>query len=201
MINPKARPCEELLARSREGGSSCPKRQQPWVLAAAVLGSSMAYVDESVVNVALPAMEKELSASLAAMQWVVNAYTLSLAALLLTGGAAGDQYGRRKVFAIGIAIFGVTSLGCGLASNAALLIAARTAQGFGAALLIPCSLALIGAAFEEGERGRAIGIWSGSTALAAGLPPLLGGSLVGDWAWRGSCLSCPVPGLTPAPRL
>jgi len=184
MINPKARPCEELLARSREGGSSCPKRQQPWVLAAAVLGSTMAYVDESVVNVALPAIEKDLSASLAAMQWVVNAYTLSLAALLLTGGAAGDQYGRRKVFAIGIGIFGVTSLGCGLASNAAVLIAARAAQGLGAALLIPCALALIGAAYEESERGRAIGIWSGATAIAAGLGPLLGGWRGDHWSWR-----------------
>jgi EmrB/QacA subfamily drug resistance transporter len=192
MINPKARPCEELLARSVGGVANCTKRQQPWVLTAAVLGSTMAYVDESVVNVALPAMEKDLSASLAAMQWVVNAYTLSLAALLLTGGAAGDQYGRRKIFAIGIAIFAVTSLGCGLASNAAMLIAARTAQGLGAALLIPSALALIGAAFEESERGRAIGIWSGATAIAAGLGPLLGGWLVDHWSWRVIFLINPV---------
>ena len=192
MINPKARPCEELLARSVGGVANCTKRQQPWVLTAAVLGSTMAYVDESVVNVALPAMEKDLSASLAAMQWVVNAYTLSLAALLLTGGAAGDQYGRRKIFAIGIAIFAVTSLGCGLASNAAMLIATRTAQGLGAALLIPSALALIGAAFEESERGRAIGIWSGATAIAAGLGPLLGGWLVDHWSWRVIFLINPV---------
>ncbi len=192
MINPKARPCEQLLARSVGGGPNCTKRQQRWVLAAAVLGSTMAYVDESVVNVALPAMEKDLSASLAAMQWVVNAYTLSLAALLLTGGAAGDRFGRRKIFAIGITIFGVTSLGCGFASNAARLIAARTAQGLGAALLIPCALALIGAAYGESERGRAIGIWSGATAIAAGLGPLLGGWLVDHWSWRVIFLINPV---------
>src|SRR6476646_2048463 len=99
MINPKARPCEELLVHSVRGKPAC-KRQQHWVLTATVLGYAMAFVYESVVNIALPAMEKDLSASLAAMQWVVNAYTLSLTALLLTGGAAGDQYGRRKVFAI-----------------------------------------------------------------------------------------------------
>jgi MFS family permease len=171
MINPKARPCEELLVHSVRGKPACTKRQQPWVLTATVLGSAMAFVDESVVNIVLPAMEKDLSASLAAMQWVVNAYTLSLTALLLTGGAAGDQYGRRKIFAIGIAIFAVTSLGCGLAWNVLPLIAARTAQGLGAALLIPCSLAIIGAAFDESERGKAIGIWSGSTAITAGLAP------------------------------
>ncbi|HEX7200215.1 MAG TPA: MFS transporter, partial [Dongiaceae bacterium] len=113
MINPKPRPCEELLAQSVRGKGACTGRQKPWVLAATVLGSTMAYVDESVVNVALPAMERDLNASLAAMQWVVNAYTLCVAALVLSGGAAGDQYGRRRIFALGIAIFAVTSLGCG----------------------------------------------------------------------------------------
>ncbi|HEY8016879.1 MAG TPA: MFS transporter [Dongiaceae bacterium] len=192
MINPRARPCEELFVRAVGGRSSCTKRQQPWVLTAAVLASTMAFVDESVVNIALPAMEKDLAASIATMQWVVNAYTLGLAALLLTGGAAGDQFGRRKIFTLGLAIFAVTSLGCGLASNSLMLIACRGAQGLGAAFLIPSSLALIGAAFEESERGRAIGIWSGTTALAAGLAPLLGGWLVDHWSWRMIFLINPV---------
>jgi EmrB/QacA subfamily drug resistance transporter len=192
MINPKPRPCEELLAQSVRGKAGCSRSQKPWVLAATVLGSTMAYVDESVVNVALPAMERDLNASLAAMQWVVNAYTLCVAALVLSGGAAGDQYGRRRIFALGIAIFAVTSLGCGFASNALLLIGARTAQGLGAALLIPCSLAIIGAAFDEDERGKAIGVWSGSTAIAAGLAPLLGGWFVDHWSWRAIFLINPV---------
>jgi EmrB/QacA subfamily drug resistance transporter len=184
MINPKARPCEGLLVRSVAADADCSRQRQRWVLTAAVLGSTMAYVDESVVNVALPAMEKDLGTTLAAMQWVVNAYTLALAALLLTGGAAGDRFGQRRIFAIGIAIFAMTSLGCGFAASAPLLIAARGAQGLGAALMIPSSLALIGASFEESERGRAIGVWSGMTAIAAGLGPLLGGWLVDHWSWR-----------------
>ena len=192
MINPKPRPCEELLAQSVRGKAACSRRQKPWVLAATVLGSTMAYVDESVVNVALPVMERDLNASLAAMQWVVNAYTLCVAALVLLGGAAGDQYGRRRIFALGIAIFAVTSLGCGFASNVLLLIAGRIAQGLGAALLIPCSLAIIGAAFDEDERGKAIGVWSGSTAIASGLAPLLGGWFVDHWSWRAIFLINPV---------
>jgi EmrB/QacA subfamily drug resistance transporter len=192
MINPKPRPCEELLARSVRGKAACARHQKPWVLAATVLGSTMAYVDESVVNVALPVMERDLNASLAAMQWVVNAYTLCVAALVLLGGAAGDQYGRRRIFAVGISIFAVTSLGCGFAASALPLIGARIAQGLGAALLIPCSLAIIGAAFDEDERGRAIGIWSGSTAIASGLAPLLGGWFVDHWSWRAIFLINPV---------
>src|SRR5215469_9790555 len=192
MINPKPRPCEALLAQSVRGKATCTGRQKPWVLAATVLGSTMAYVDESVVNVALPVMERDLNASLAAMQWVVNAYTLCVAALVLLGGAAGDQYGRRRIFAVGISIFAVTSLGCGFAASALPLIGARIAQGLGAALLIPCSLAIIGAAFDEDERGRAIGIWSGSTAIASGLAPLLGGWFVDHWSWRAIFLINPV---------
>ena len=192
MISPKPRPCEELLAHSVGGKTACTGRQKPWVLAATVLGSTMAYVDESVVNVALPVMERDLNASLAAMQWVVNAYTLCLAALVLLGGAAGDLYGRRRIFAVGIAIFAATSLGCGFASNVLLLIGARIAQGLGAALLIPCSLAIIGAAFDEDERGKAIGVWSGSTAIASGLAPLLGGWFVDHWSWRAIFLINPV---------
>ena len=192
MINPKPRPCEELLAQSARGRAACTRHQKPWVLAATVLGSTMAYVDESVVNVALPVMERDLNASLSAMQWVVNAYTLCAAALLLLGGAAGDMYGRRRIFAVGISVFAVTSLGCGFAASVLLLIGARIAQGLGAALLIPCSLAIIGAAFDEDERGKAIGVWSGSTAIASGLAPLLGGWFVDHWSWRAIFLINPV---------
>jgi EmrB/QacA subfamily drug resistance transporter len=144
----------------------------------------MSFIDESVVNVALPGMQAQLHATLAALQWVINAYTLCISALLLVGGAAADQFGRRFVFLIGITIFAVASIGCGLAPDVPVLIVSRAVQGLGAALLIPCSLALIGAAYDEKERGAAIGIWSGATAVAAGGGPLLGGWLVDHASWR-----------------
>jgi EmrB/QacA subfamily drug resistance transporter len=159
-------------------------RQQCWVLAATILASAIAYVDESVVNVALPAIGRDLSASPAALQWVINAYTLCLAAFLLVGGAAGDRLGRRGVFIAGVALFGLASLGCGFSRDAAQLIAARAVQGAGAALLIPCSLAIIGAAFPDNERGRAIGTWAGFSAIAAAIGPLLGGWIVDHLAWQ-----------------
>jgi EmrB/QacA subfamily drug resistance transporter len=159
-------------------------RQQRWVLAATILASIIAYVDESVVNVALPAIGRDLSASPAALQWVINAYTLCLAAFLLVGGAAGDRLGRRRVFVAGVALFGAASLACGLSREIAQLIAARAAQGAGAALLIPCSLAIIGAAFPDNERGRAIGTWAGFSAIAAAIGPLLGGWIVDHLAWQ-----------------
>lgn len=167
-------------------------RRRSWVLAAAVLGSTLAFVDRSVVNVALPAIEGNLRASLAAMQWVVNAYTLCMSALLLLGGAAADQFGRRLMFIVGVGVFGAASIGCGLASNVQVLVAMRVAQGVGAALLIPCSLALIGAAFDEQGRGAAIGIWAGASAIAAGVAPLLGGWLVDHSSWRMIFLINPV---------
>jgi EmrB/QacA subfamily drug resistance transporter len=184
MINPKARPCEEVTIRSTRADPACAERQKKWVLAAAVLGSTMAFVDESVVNVALPRIEADLGTNLAAMQWVVNAYTLCMSALLLIGGAAADQFGRRRIFLIGIGIFTAASIGCGFAPSIDVLLLARAIQGLGAALLIPCSLALIGAAFDEKERGAAIGIWSGASAIAAGGGPLFGGWLVDDVSWR-----------------
>ncbi len=192
MINPKARPCDEALIRSTRGASDCARQQKRWVLTASVLASTMAFVDESVVSVALPRMQTDLGTSLAAMQWVVNAYTLCMSALLLIGGAAGDQLGRRRMFLIGVVIFAVASLGCGFAPNASVLILSRAIQGVGAALLIPCSLAIIGATFEEKERGAAIGIWSGASAIAAGLGPLLGGWLVDHSSWRAIFLINPV---------
>jgi EmrB/QacA subfamily drug resistance transporter len=179
----RTRPCEADSIRSARG-AACTVRQQRWVLAATILASTIAYVDESVVNVALPAIGRDLTAEPAALQWVINAYTLCLAAFLLVGGAAGDRLGRRRVFIAGVALFGLASLGCGLSRDIAQLIAARAVQGVGAALLIPCSLALIGAAFPAGERGRAIGTWAGFSAIAAAIGPLLGGWIVDHLPWQ-----------------
>jgi EmrB/QacA subfamily drug resistance transporter len=181
--NLKALPCDEAAIRSSASVPACAVRK-PWVLTVAVLGSLLAYIDESVVNVALPGMEADLRTTLAAMQWVINAYTLCMSALLLVGGAAADRFGRRRIFLIGVSIFAAASLGCGLAASAPLLIAARVIQGVGAALLIPCSLALIAAVYDEKERGAAIGIWSGASAIASGAAPILGGWLVDHSSWR-----------------
>jgi len=144
----------------------------------------MAYIDESVVNVALPAIETDLGTSVVVIQWLVNAYTLSLAALVLIGGAAGDHFGRRLVFVTGTAIFAATSIWCGLSSSVAQLITARAVQGAGAALLIPCSLAIIGAAFNEDERGKAIGTWAAFSAISSAIGPLIGGFIVDHASWR-----------------
>lgn len=154
------------------------------MLVAAILGSSIAYVDESVVNVALPAIGSDLHAPLATMQWVVNAYTLFLSALILVGGGAGDQFGRRRIFVIGLAVFAAASLCAGLAPTAGLLVLARALQGVGGAFLIPSGLAIIGAAFEEPARSKAIGTWAGISAIAAALGPLLGGWLIDRYSWR-----------------
>src|SRR5438874_2146058 len=155
-----------------------------WILAATILGSSMVFIDGTVVNVALPALQSSLHASISDVQWVVESYALFLAALLLTGGSLGDLYGRRRIFALGTALFSVASIWCGLASNAGQLIVARGVQGVGGALLVPGSLALISACFPEEERGRAIGTWSGFTAITAAVGPLLGGWLVQHASWR-----------------
>jgi EmrB/QacA subfamily drug resistance transporter len=191
VINPKARPCDEAAIRSVTA-VSCDKRQKAWILAVSVLTSTMAITDESVVNVALPNIQLDLDTTLPAMQWVVNAYILSMSALLLIGGAAADRFGRRRMFLTGIGIFAAASLGCGLAPNVDVLTLSRVIQGVGAALLIPCSLAIIGAAFDESERGAAIGIWSGSSAVAAGIAPLLGGWLVDHSSWRAIFLINPL---------
>lgn len=165
------------------------------MLVVTILASTMAYIDESVVNVALPVIETDLGVSAVVIQWLVNAYTLSLAALVLIGGAAGDHFGRRLVFVAGTAIFAATSIWCGLSTSVAQLIAARVAQGTGAALLIPCSLAIIGATFNEDERGKAIGTWAGFSALSAAIGPLIGGFIVDHASWRWIFLINPVVAL------
>ncbi|MBI2768461.1 MAG: MFS transporter [Burkholderiales bacterium] len=161
--------------------------QERYALAATVLGSSMAFVDGSVVNVALPAMQRQLASGaggLAAMQWVVNAYLLALGSLVLIGGALGDRYGRRKIFLAGVALFAAASVGCGLAPNAVSLIAARAVQGIGAALLVPSSLAILGVLFEGAARGKAIGTWAAWASITSAAGPVLGGWLVDQWSWR-----------------
>jgi len=183
LANPRAFPCDTGAIRSTSTVPACAARKG-WVLTAAVLGSSLAFIDESVVNVALPRIEADLKATLPAMQWVINSYTLCVSALLLVGGAAGDQFGRRRIFLVGVTLFAFASLACGLAPSISVLVPARAVSGIGAALLIPCSLALIGASFDEKERGAAIGIWSGASAIAAGAAPLLGGWLVDQVSWR-----------------
>jgi EmrB/QacA subfamily drug resistance transporter len=144
----------------------------------------MTFIDGTVVNVALPVLQRELKATVGEAQWVVESYALMLAALLLTGGALGDRYGRRKIFSIGVVLFALASVWCGLAPDMAHLVVARAAQGVGAALLVPGSLAIISASFEEHERGRAIGTWSGFSAIAAGVGPVLGGWLIENVSWR-----------------
>ncbi|MGA8109782.1 MAG: MFS transporter [Acidobacteriaceae bacterium] len=157
----------------------------PWVLTATILASSMAFIDGTVVNVALPALQNALHASVANIQWVIESYALLLASLLLLGGSLGDLYGRRKVFLYGVLLFALGSSWCGLATSITSLIVARGLQGIGAAFLVPGSLAIISASYPEEERGRAIGTWSGFTAITASIGPVLGGWLVehGSWRW------------------
>ena len=155
-----------------------------WLLAVAVLGSGIAFLDATVVNVALPEIGRDLHASTSTLQWILNGYTLTLASLILLGGSLGDRYGRRRVFVSGTGLFTVASLLCAVAPNAGLLVAARLVQGVGGALLTPGSLAMVESGFRPADRARAIGAWSGLSAVAGALGPLVGGVLVGAVSWR-----------------
>lgn len=155
-----------------------------WALAVAILGSSMAFLDGTVVNVALPVMQRDLRTTVYQVQWVVEAYALLLAALVLVGGAAGDRFGRRRVFSWGVVLFAAASAGCSIAPTIGLLIVARGIQGTGAALLVPGSLSLISAAYPAGERGAAIGTWSAFSAITTAVGPLAGGWVVTHASWR-----------------
>lgn len=155
-----------------------------WVLIATVLGSSLTFIDGSALGVALPAIQSDLGAGPAAVQWISNAYLLMLGALVLIGGAAGDRFGRRRVFLIGVGIFALSSMACGLAPSIEVLIGGRAVQGIGAALLTPGALALIGSAFPPEERGKAFGAWAGAGALFGMVGPLVGGWLSDHADWR-----------------
>jgi EmrB/QacA subfamily drug resistance transporter len=163
-------------------GSS--ERQRKYVLAATVLASAMAFIDGSVITIALPVIQADFSASFQELQWIINGYTLMLGALILVGGALGDRVGRRRVFIAGILIFALASLLCALAFDSATLIGARVLQGIGAALLVPQSLAIIAASFPRDVRGRAIGLWAAASAITTALGPPLGGFLIDALSWR-----------------
>jgi EmrB/QacA subfamily drug resistance transporter len=184
-------PCDEGIIQGQASrppvAAPLQKKHAHMALAATVLGSSMAFIDGSVVNIALPAIQRDFGGtgvSLADMQWVINAYLLTLGSLLLVGGSLGDRFGRRTIFIIGIAIFTGASVACALAGNAGMLIAARALQGVGAALLVPASLAIIGNVFEGEARGKAIGTWAAWAAITGAAGPVLGGWLVDAVSWR-----------------
>ena len=155
-----------------------------WTLAAVAFGLFMIMLDNTIVNVALPSIERDLHMSIASLEWVVTAYALTFAALLITGGKLGDYYGRRKMFTLGLAVFTLASLACGFAPNPGFLIAMRAVQGVGSALMNPATLSIITATFEPRERGRAIGIWAGVSAMALAIGPLLGGLIVDNLNWN-----------------
>ena len=163
---------------------ACPARDRPFLLLATIIASAMALIDATAVTIALPRLQEDLGASFGAVQWVVNAYALFLGALILVGGAAGDRFGRRYVFLAGIVLFTAASAACAIAPSVEVLIAARSMQGLGAALLVPQSLAIIAAAYPRAERGRAIGLWAGASAIATALGPLLGGFLIDALDWQ-----------------
>ena len=176
-----AGPCDAGTARAQKA-RPCPNRSL--TLVASILASSLAFVDGSVVNVALPTIGGNLGADAAGLQWVINAYLLPLSALLLLGGAMGDRFGRRRLFLAGLVLFTIASLLCAVAPTLSLLLAGRALQGTSAALLMPNSLALLGSAFDGEARGKAIGTWAAAGAIAGAIGPLLGGWLIGAAGWR-----------------
>jgi EmrB/QacA subfamily drug resistance transporter len=176
-------PGEDSAILSGAAGSPCSASAQRWTLVSAIIGSSMAFVDGTVVNVALPALQRALNADAFQAQWVVESYALFLASLLLAAGALGDHLGRKKIFMIGVALFTAASGACALSGSIGQLIAARAVQGIGAALLVPGSLALISSAYPQAKRGQAIGTWSAFSGITAAIGPVLGGYLVDHYTW------------------
>lgn len=183
MASAASLPCKESIAAG-VAPAPCARGAEPWILATTIIASSMAFTDGTIVNVALPALQRSLGATLASSQWIIEAYELMLAALLLIGGAAGDRYGRRRMFMLGVVVFTAGSMICGVSISVGMLIAARAVQGIGGALLIPGSLALLSASFDKEGRGRAIGTWSGFTAITSAFGPALGGFLIDHATWR-----------------
>jgi EmrB/QacA subfamily drug resistance transporter len=177
-------PCDEGVISAKRTTTPCTKARGRWILAATILGSSMVFIDGTVVNVALPALQANLHATSVDVQWVVESYALFLAALLLLGGSLGDHFGRRRIYAIGVVLFALASVWCGLSPNISQLIIARAVQGVGGAMLVPGGLAIISASFPEEERGQAIGTWSGSTAITTAMGPVIGGWLIEHVSWR-----------------
>jgi EmrB/QacA subfamily drug resistance transporter len=177
-------PCDEAVLRSRHSDTPCAAEDGRWILAGTILGSSMAFIDSTVVNVALPALQANLHATVVGVQWVVESYGLFLGALILVGGSLGDLFGRRLMFLCGVGIFAAASIGCSFASNIQQLVLARSIQGAGAAFLVPGSLSIISACFDEKIRGRAIGTWSAFTAITTAMGPVLGGWLIEHASWR-----------------
>lgn len=176
-------PCENVI-RSPAVDVQYGKQAEPWILTATILASSMAFIDSTAVNVALPALQRTFNATVVDLQWVVESYGVFLGALILVGGSLGDLFGRRMIFLTGTVIFAAASLLCGIAPSIEVLIVARSIQGAGAALLVPGSLATIGSSFDESSRGKAIGTWSGFTAITTAIGPVLGGWLVEHASWR-----------------
>src|ERR1700720_449994 len=177
-------PCDEEVMRSAAVEVPCGAGARTWILAATIFGSSMAFIDSTVVNVALPVLQTSFHATVVDVQWVVEPRGPFLGALILVGGSLGDMFGRRLMFLSGVAIFAVASAGCGVSSNVHQLILARSIQGVGAALLVPGSLAIISTSFDEKSRGQAIGTWSGFTSITTAIGPVLGGWLVEHASWR-----------------
>ena len=184
MTNIIKQPCDEGVIRSKTCHETCARNVRVWVLVATILGSSMAFINSTVVNVALPTLQNQLGATVADVQWVVESYALFVAALMLVGGSLGDRFGRRRLYATGVALFAIASVWCGLSPTVDQLIVARGVQGIGGALLIPGSLAIISASFTREQRGGAIGLWSGFTAITSAAGPVLGGWLIENFSWR-----------------
>ena len=176
-------PCESASFLG-EARVACTEGAKRWILVATILASSMAFIDSTAINVALPALQASFQATVVDVQWVVESYGLLLGALILVGGSLGDVFGRRLIFLTGVMIFTVASVVCGIVPNIQLLIIARSIQGVGAALLVPGSLAIISTVFDEKSRGQAIGTWSGFTAITTAIGPVLGGALVEQASWR-----------------